>query len=170
VFSGSRLGIINYVLSLFGIGQLAWFSDPALAMAVLIATATWRGVPFAVVVLLGGLQTLPQDVYEAAIIDGTTRWQRFIYITLPLLRPIITITLILATAGALNSLDIPLTLTGGGPGNSTELIAISLYKESFFNLDVSYGATIGTIMLLVNVVLIVAFLLVQRPSRRKGED
>jgi len=168
VFSGSRLGIMNYIGSLFGVGQMAWFADPALAMTILVICAVWRGVPFSLVILLGGLQTLPRDVYEAAIIDGTSAWQRFRYITLPLLQPIILITLIMATAGALNSLDIPLALTGGGPGNSTELIAISLYKQSFFNLDVSYGATIGTVMLIVNIVLIVCFLAV-RPSRVKGE-
>lgn len=168
VFSGSRLGIVNYIASLVGVGQMAWFADPALAMSILVICSVWRGVPFSVVILLGGLQTLPRDVYEAAIIDGASAWQRFRFITLPLLQPIILITLIMATAGALNSLDIPLALTGGGPGNSTELIAVSLYKQSFFNLDVSYGATIGTIMLIVNIVLIVCFLAV-RPSKGKGE-
>jgi ABC-type sugar transport system permease subunit len=170
MFGGSRLGVANYILSLFGIGQMAWFSDPLLAMTILIAVATWRGVPFTVIILLGGLQTLPRDVYEAAIIDGTSRWQRFRYITLPLLKPIIMISLIMGTGGALNSLDIPLALTGGGPGNATELISISLYKQSFFQLDVSYGATIGTIMLIANIILIVLYLAVLQPRRRASND
>ncbi|HEY4199285.1 MAG TPA: sugar ABC transporter permease [Devosiaceae bacterium] len=170
IFGGSRLGFANYVLSLFGIGQMAWFSDPALAMVILIAVSTWRGVPFSVIILLGGLQTLPRDVYEAAIIDGTSRWQRFRYITLPLLKPIIMISLIMGTGGALNSLDIPLALTGGGPGNATELISISLYKQSFFQLDVSYGATIGTMMLVVNLILIVLYLVVLQPRRSAPND
>jgi multiple sugar transport system permease protein len=164
-FGGSRLGIANYLLSLVGVHQLAWFSDPALAMSILIAVAVWRGVPFSVIVLLGGLQTLPRDVYEAATIDGANRWQRFYHVTLPILRPIIMISLILATGGALNSLDIPLALTGGGPGNATELISISLYKQSFFQLDVSYGATIGTLMLVANLVLIGLYLWVLPPAR-----
>ncbi|HWJ73884.1 MAG TPA: sugar ABC transporter permease [Kaistia sp.] len=166
IFGGSRLGIANYLLSLVGISQMSWFADPALAMAILIGVCTWRGIPFAVIVLLGGLQTLPRDVYEAAAIDGATRWQRFRYITVPMLRPIILICLIMGTGGALNSLDIPLALTGGGPGNATELIAISLYKQSFLQLDISYGATIGTVMLVANLVLIVLYLSVLKPRRR----
>ncbi len=165
IFNGSRLGIANYILSLIGIGQTSWLSDPLLAMAILICVAAWRGVPFAVIILLGGLQTLPHDVYEAAVIDGAGRWQRFRYITLPLLRPIIMITVILATGGALNSLDIPLAMTGGGPGNATELLSIALYKQSFFYLDVSYGAAIGTLMLFINLVLIALYLAV---LQRKG--
>lgn len=170
IFSGSRLGIANYVLSLVGIGQRSWFADPLLAMVILIAVSTWRGVPFAVIMMLGGLQTLPRDVYEAAAIDGASGWQRFRYITLPMLRPIILITMILATGGSLNSLDIPLALTGGGPGNATELISISLYKESFFHLDISYGATIGTMMLIVNVALIVFYIAILKPGRKASVE
>jgi ABC-type sugar transport system permease subunit len=170
IFGGSRLGIANYVLSLVGIKQMAWFSDPLLAMGILIAVSTWRGVPFSVIMILGGLQTLPRDIYEAAAIDGANAWQRFRYITLPLLRPILLITLILGTGGSLNSLDIPLALTGGGPGNATELIAVSLYKQSFFQLDISYGATIGTVMLIANVILIVLYLAVLQPKRDAGNE
>jgi ABC-type sugar transport system permease subunit len=170
IFGGSRLGIANYVLSWFGIQQMAWFSDPLLAMAILIAVSTWRGVPFAVIMLLGGLQTLPRDVYEAAAIDGASAWQRFRYITVPLLRPIILLTVILATGGSLNSLDIPLALTGGGPGNATEIISISLYQQSFFHLDISYGATIGTMMLIANIVLIVLYILVLKPGRSTASE
>jgi multiple sugar transport system permease protein len=165
IFGGSRLDIANYLLSLIGVPQMTWLSNPALAMTILIAVSTWRGVPFAVVMLLGGLQTLPRDVYEAAAIDGAGPWQRFRYVTLPMLRPIILITIIMATGGSLNSLDIPLALTGGGPGNATEIISLSLYKQSFFNLDIGYGATIGTMMLIANLVLIVLYIVALRPGR-----
>jgi len=170
IFGGSRLGIANYLLSLVGIHQMSWFAEPALAMAILIAVSTWRGVPFAVIILLGGLQTLPRDVYEAAAIDGATAWQRFLFITLPMLRPIILISIIMATAGSLNSLDIPLALTGGGPGNATEIISISLYKQSFFQLDISYGATIGTMMLVANIILITLYITTLRTGRGAGND
>ena len=166
IFGGSRLGIVNYLLSLVGIHQMSWFADPALAMAILICVSTWRGVPFSVIMMLGGLQTLPRDIYEAAAIDGATAWQRFRYITLPMLRPIILISIIMATGGSRNSLDIPLALTGGGPGNATEIISSSLYKQSFFLLDISYGATIGTMMLIANLILITLYLVVLRPGRR----
>jgi ABC-type sugar transport system permease subunit len=170
IFGGSRLGIANYVLSLIGIKQMAWFSDPLLAMGILIAVSTWRGLPFSVIMILGGLQTLPKDIYEAAAIDGANAWQRFRYITLPLLRPIILITLILGTGGSLNSLDIPLALTGGGPGNATELLSISLYKQSFFHLNIGYGATIGTMMLIANIILIILYLAVLQPRQRADND
>lgn len=165
IFGGSRLGIANYLLSLVGVRQHAWFADPILAMAVLIFVAAWRGMPFTASIILGGLQTLPKDAYEAAIIDGANRWQRFRYITLPLLRPMLLINLIMATAAALNSLDIPLALTGGGPGKATELLSISLYRQAFLSLDASYGATIGTIMLAINVVLIVLYLQVLKSNK-----
>ncbi|MBV9812479.1 MAG: sugar ABC transporter permease [Acetobacteraceae bacterium] len=166
VFNGSRLGIANYVLSLVGLPQVSWLSDPNLAFVILTLVAAWRGVPFAVILLLGGLQTMPPDVYEAAVIDGASRWQRLRHVTLPLLRPIILITLVLATGGALNSLDIPLSLTHGGPGNATELLSITLYNQSFFRLDIGYGATIGTVMLLVNLVLIALYLLILQRRER----
>ena len=170
IFGGSRLGIANYVLSLLGIGQVSWLADPALAMAILVAVSVWRGIPFTVIILLGGLQTLPRELYEAAVIDGATAWQRFRYVTLPLLKPIIMISLIMGTGGALNSLDIPLALTGGGPGSATELFSISLYKQSFFHLDISYGAAIGSVMLIANLVLIVLYLLVLQPRRSVVHD
>ena len=160
IFNGSRLGIANYALSLLGLPQVSWLSDPTLAFVILTLVAAWRGVPFAVILLLGGLQTMPPDVYEAAVIDGASRPQRLRHVTLPLLRPIILISVVLATGGALNSLDIPLALTHGGPGNATELLSITLYNQSFFRLDIGYGAAIGTVMLLINLALIALYLLI----------
>jgi len=164
LFGGSRLGIMNYLFSLVGIRQMSWFADPALAMGVLVFVAAWRGAPFTASVLLGGLQTIPKEVYEAATIDGANGWQRFRHVTLPLLRPMVMINLIIATSAALNSLDIPLSLTGGGPGKATELLSISLYRQAFLVLDASYGATIGTVMLGMNLILIGVYLSILRSN------
>ncbi|WP_194288284.1 carbohydrate ABC transporter permease [Agrobacterium tumefaciens] len=166
IFGGSRMSISNYALSLIGMRPVSWLSDATMAMGLLIFVSVWRAVPFVSLIMLGGLQTLPSDVYEAAIIDGTNRWQRFWYVTLPLLKPMLLISLIMATAHSLNSLDTPLALTGGGPGNATEVLSISLYRQAFMLLDAGYGAAIGTLMLLVNIVLIAFYLRLVGPKRR----
>src|SRR5690606_17830163 len=117
---------------------------------------------------LGGLQTISKELYEAAQVDGANAWQRLRYITIPSLKPILLINLILATSGTLNHVDIPLALTGGGPGRATEVLSLSLYKQGFEVLDAAYSATILTVMLLINLVLTVVYLRVLR--RREADD
>ena len=161
-FNGSRLGTLNTLIAAFGIPQQSWLSNSTEAMAVLIAAVTWRGVPLSIILQLGGLQTIRQELYEAASIDGASRWQQFWHITLPSLRGILTINLIIATAGVLNQIDIPFALTGGGPARATEVLAVTLYKQGFEVLDASYASTIATIVLLVNLGLTAVYVKVLR--------
>lgn len=162
LFSGSRLGIMNTVIAMFGFESRTWFANPTESMIVLILAVVWRGVPLSIILQLGGLQTIKKELYEAAAIDGANRWQVLRYITIPSLRPILLINLIMATSGTLNHVDIPLALTGGGPGRSTEILALSIYKQGFEVLDAAYASTIATIILLLNLILTVVYLRVLR--------
>jgi multiple sugar transport system permease protein len=165
MFNGSRLGIANTVLDIFGLPGRSWLTEPASAMVIMIATAVWRGVPLSTIILLGGLQTLPRDVYEAAAIDGATPMQSFRHVTLPLMRPILLVNLIWVTAGNLNQLDIPFALTGGAPAHQTEVLSETLYEQAFRLLDGGFAASIATVMLLINLVCTIGYLLLLRSQR-----
>lgn len=158
LFNGSRLGIMNTVIGYFGLPSRGWLSDPVQAMIVMILSVVWRGMPLSIILQLGGLQTVGKDVIEAAAIDGANRWQTLRYVVVPSLRPILMINAILATAGTLNHIDIPLALTGGGPGRATEVLALSVYKVGFQQLDAAYASTIATLILVINLILTVAYL------------
>lgn len=159
LFSGSRLGIVNNLISYLGFKSHAWLSNPAEAMIIMILALVWRGVPLSIILQLGGLQTIPRELYEAARIDGASRWQQFRFITLPSLKPILMINLIMATSGTLNHLDIPLSLTNGGPGRATEVISVTLYNQGFKLLDAGYAATFATVLLVINLMLSIGYLM-----------
>lgn len=162
LFNGSRLGIVNTLIAEFGFEQRGWLSSPGEAMTVMILATVWRGVPLSIILQLGGLQTIDRQLYEAAAIDGAGRWQMLRYVTLPSLKPILMINLILATAGTLNHVDIPLALTAGGPGRATEVLALSIYKQGFEQLDAGYASAIATVILLLNLALTIAYLRILR--------
>ena len=157
-FSGSKLGMMNTLIANFGLENRNWFGSPTEAFIVLIAVMVWRGTPLSIILQLSGLQTIPKELYEAANIDGANPWQRLLHITLPGLRPIMLIDIIMVTSATLNHVDIPLALTGGGPGRATEVLALSIYKQGFEVLDAGYAATIATVILAINLVLIVTYL------------
>lgn len=165
LFSGSKLGIMNTVIAAFGFESRSWLSDPTESMAIMIASLVWRGVPLSIILQLGGLQTIAKDLYEAAAIDGASRWQSLRYITIPSLKPILLINVIMATSGTLNHVDIPLALTGGGPGRATEVLSLSLYKQGFQVLDAAYASTIATVILVINLALTIAYLRVLRSPK-----
>lgn len=165
LFSGSKLGIMNTVIAMFGLESRSWLSDPGQSMAIMIGALVWRGVPLSIILQLGGLQTIGKELYEAAAIDGASRWQVLRHITIPSLKPILLINLIMATSGTLNHVDIPLALTGGGPGRATEVLSLSLYNQGFQVLDAAYASTIATVILAINLILTVAYLRVLRAPR-----
>ena len=113
----------------------------------------WKGTALSIILQLSGLQTIPVELNEAARIDGAHWGQVFFSITLPMLRNSLMINLIMASSGTFNHLDIPFTLTNGGPGRSTEVLALTLYKQGFEVLDAGFAATVGTFIFLLNIVL-----------------
>ena len=158
-------GLVDLVTRALGLGSHNWLGDPQLALISVIAIHTWQWTPFAFLVLLATLATLPPDVYEAARLDRAGAWKRFRYITLPLIRPAIVMVIILRTMTALSAFAAIFAATGGGPGSSTEILNLYAYRTSFTELNIGYGASLATVLLAVT--LAVSFLLFRR---RRGRE
>lgn len=158
-------GLVDLVTRALGLGSHNWLGDPQLALISVIAIHTWQWTPFAFLVLLATLATLPPDVFEAARLDRASAWQRFRYITLPLIRPAIVMVIILRTMTALSAFAAIFAATGGGPGSSTEILNLYAYRTSFTELNIGYGASLATVLLAIT--LSVSFLLFRR---RRGRE
>lgn len=146
-----KQGIVNHVLNALGYDSLQWLSDPTLAMIAISIAITWKTSSFVALVLLAGLQTIPRSLYEAAEVDGATRWQQFWQITLPMLRPAIIVALIFRTITAIQNFDIPYAMTGGGPGHATETLAMYIHKTTVDFLDLGYGSALAVLMFVISV-------------------
>ena len=145
-------GIVNFLLKKFlGIRNIGWVTDIKLALPTVIMIDSWQWTPFMMLILYAGLQMLPKEPFEAAMIDGASIWQKFIYLTLPLLRPIIVIALIFRVMEAFKSFDIIYVVTHGGPARATETMTIRAYLESFSYHRLEYGAAIGLIALIITI-------------------
>ncbi len=147
-----QFGIVNVVLEAVGIEGQPWMAQRWSAFAVILLTDIWLWTPWFMLLLLAGLQSLPKEPFEAAAIDGTTPWRVFRYLTLPMLRPVIVVCVVIRSIDAFRTFDIVWTLTGGGPARSTELFSLYAYVHAFLNLDFGKGsaaAIIGAVIILV---------------------
>ncbi|MCP4399530.1 MAG: sugar ABC transporter permease [bacterium] len=159
----NEYGIISYFLKqvgLLGPGRIfdkALLTGKATAMGAIVATDIWEWTPFLALVLLGGLLSLSKEPFEAAKVDGASVWQTFWHITLPLLRPVIAIGVLIRISDAAKVLDIVYVLTGGGPGNATETAHLFAYRLNFKAFNMGYGA--AQVVLLSVVVLAVSLIL-----------
>ncbi len=154
-------GVLNGILT--GIGLFSepkqWLSDTFWTMNVIILADAWKTVPTMTLLLLAGLQPISHDLYEAAEVDGATRWQKFARITVPLLRPVILVSVALRTIGAFRVFDIIYVLTGnGGPADSTKVIAFYNYDQAFRFLFFGYGAAISWLITAFMLILIVIYI------------
>lgn len=148
-----EFGIIDYLAISAGLGSKNWLGDPFLAMVSVVVIHTWQWTPFAFMVLLASLASLPEDIYEAARIDRASAWQRFRRITLPLLRPAIVMVIIMRTMVALTAFAAIFTVTGGGPGTATEILNLYAYRKSFTELSIGYGSALAVALLIVTVII-----------------
>lgn len=155
-----EVGLVDLVTRSLGLGSHNWLGDPQLALISVIAIHTWQWTPFAFLVLLATLATLPPDVYEAARLDRAGPWQRFRYITLPLIRPAIVMVVILRTMTALSAFAAIYAATGGGPGTATEILNLYAYRTSFTELNIGYGSALSMVLLMITV--LVSWLLFRR--------
>lgn len=153
-------GLVDLVTRALGLGSHNWLGDPQLALISVIAIHTWQWTPFAFLVLLATLATLPPDVYEAARLDRASAWQRFRHITLPLIRPAVVMVVILRTMTALSAFAAIFAATGGGPGTSTEILNLYAYRTSFTELNIGYGSALA--MVLLAITMVVSWLLFRR--------
>ncbi len=157
-------GVINDLLVRLGwlSERVAWLSDPALAMVAVVVTNVWRGIPFFAIMLLAGLQAIPDDLYEAARVDGASVAQRFHRITLPLLRPIIVVATATRIIWTFNYADLIFVMTGGGPANATQITSTYTLLQAYSNLDFGYAATLSVVLLAIMLAFTVVYLKVTR--------
>lgn len=157
-------GLLNHLLLAAGIvaGPVNWLGDPVWALRAAIFMDVWKTAPFAALLLLAGLRTVPRDLYLAARVDGAGWWATFRRITLPLLLPIVLIVLVFRTMDAVRVFDAVYVLTGGGPGNGTETLSIYAYKTLFQTLQFGYGSTLSTAVFLITLTLTGGYLLLLR--------
>ncbi|TCL76473.1 carbohydrate ABC transporter membrane protein 1 (CUT1 family) [Hydrogenispora ethanolica] len=168
MYHGS-IGLLNYILlNLRLISDVhPWLSDPATVLWAAVLVNVWRGAPFFMIMMLGGLQTIPKDLYEAAKIDGANAVRTFASITVPLLKPLISTLLIYGTVGAFNFLDIILVLTRGGPANHTMVLPLYSWLSAFTDNRIGIAATISVLICLVLVLFGIAVSLIKSAKRYK---
>lgn len=159
-----ELGIINYALGVIGLPQPAWLGDPRLAMITIIIVDIWHETSFILLILLAGLTSLPDELYEAAMIDGANNRQQFRFLTVPLMMPTILVAVLIRMIAALKTYDLVYILTRGGPGISTETISYYIYRVAFVFLDMGKSAAMSFLLLLVIVGLTLILMRVMRTS------
>ncbi|MFC9065342.1 carbohydrate ABC transporter permease [Streptomyces harbinensis] len=164
-------GVLNSFLKTLGLtgDGVPWLSSPSVALLSAVLVNIWIGIPFNMVILYGGLQEIPREVYEAAALDGAGPWRTFRSITLPMLRPVVTVVLVLGFMSTIKVLDLILALTGGGPADSTQTLGTMTYQLSFMQLDFGQGAVVGNVLILVSAVFAVLYLRVNRAQSGQGK-
>ncbi|KPL81947.1 carbohydrate ABC transporter permease [Herpetosiphon geysericola] len=159
-------GLVNYVLNGLGIQSVPWLSNAWPAKFSLITAITWRWTGYNMVIYLASLQSIPDELYEAAELDGAGAWAKFWSITVPMMRPTILLTTVLSTIGTLQIFDEPYLLTRSGPSNETLSMATLLYRTAFQSAEINYASAIAYVMVLI----IAAFSLLQFRLAQRGED
>lgn len=162
-------GVVNYVLTRLHLisDPVGWLTNPSLALTSVILVNIWLGIPFNVTILYGGLKEVPEELYEAASLDGATGFGAFRHITWPMLRPVVTIVLVLGVVYTLKVFDIIIGLTGGGPANATQTLSTNSYQLSFGQFAFGQGAALSNILILISIVFAVIYLFA---NRRTVED
>jgi multiple sugar transport system permease protein len=156
-----QLGVLNYLLSLVGLPPQLWVFHPATVIPSLVLVETWQWTPLVMLIVLGGLASIPAEPYESAQIDGANIWQVFRYITLPLIAPFLFIAAMIRMIDAVKSFDIIFAITQGGPGSASETINLYLYSVAFIYYDLGYGSAIAVVFFVL-IVMLAAVLLYLR--------
>ena len=153
-------GIVNHFLTQIGLKSwvFPWFTDPSTAFGMIILMHLWRNVPFFGITLLAGMQAIPQELYDAAKVDGAGPWSRFVYITLPQLRRISMIIIIGHVAFTFNEYEFVAIATGGGPAGSTEVLPTYLYFHAWKLFELGYASAIGAVMLAVFLLFAISYI------------
>jgi multiple sugar transport system permease protein len=155
-------GALNQFLGLFGIEPVPWLVSPSLALIAVIGVNIWLGIPFNTTILYSGLQAVPEELYEAASLDGAVGWRAFWYITWPSIRSVVSVVIVLGVVYTLKAVDIILGLTGGGPANSTQTLATWAYQKSFVEFAFGQGAAISNVLIVVSLVFAFVYLYLSR--------
>jgi multiple sugar transport system permease protein len=160
-------GVLNSFLDTLGIGgHTPWLTSPEMALLSVVLVNIWIGIPFNMVILYGGLQEIPKELHEAAALDGASAWRTFRSVTLPMLKPVVTVVLVLGFMSTVKILDLILALTDGGPADATQTLGTLTYQNSFVQLDFGAGAVVGNVLILISAVFAVFYL---RANRTEGK-
>lgn len=153
MFLHPSLGIVNYLLTVVGLEPVNWLGSTRMAIWTIIMVDIWHQVSFMIVLLLAGLSALPKEPYEAARVDGASVFQSFFYITLPLMLPVIIVTLLIRMIFAVKTYDLIYIMTRGGPGVSTDLVSYSIYRTAFVSLNIGEASAMSAILLVLILLL-----------------
>ncbi|NDV01203.1 carbohydrate ABC transporter permease [Pseudoroseicyclus tamaricis] len=153
LFSEAPFGAINSTLRLVGIPPVAWLSNPDNAMMSAIIATVWQGTAYSMILLYAALRSIDDTLYEAAAVDAATPWERLWFITLPELRGALLVNAILIVIMTLNTFDVIISLTGGGPGRATEVLALYAYNTVFYNFDLAGGSVLSILLMAISLTL-----------------
>lgn len=166
-----QLGVLNYLLSFIGIGPLEWIYNQSTVIPSLVLVETWQWTPLVMLIVLGGLAAVPREPYESAEIDGANAWQKFRYLTMPMIAPFLMIAVIIRSIDAVKSFDIIYAMTQGGPGTASETINIYLYNTAFAYYDIGYASAMAVVFFIVIIALSFVLLMVRaRTQWNEMED
>jgi multiple sugar transport system permease protein len=160
-----QLGVLNYLLSLVGIGPQNWVYDPGTVIPTLILVEVWHWTPLVMLIVLGGLAGLPSEPYESALIDGASDWAMFRHITLPLVWPFIMVAIVIRTIDALKAFDTIFVITQGGPGTASETLNIFLYLQAFQFYKIGYASAVVVIFFIIVIMLSLLLLYARQKSK-----
>jgi putative chitobiose transport system permease protein len=142
-------GLLNYFASIFTSVKIPWLTNSSTAIFAIIAVTIWKGLGYYMVIYLAGLQTIPQDLYEAAAIDGSDGWRKHIDITIPMLKPYIVLVTVISAIAAMKVFEEVYVMSRGGPANSSKTVVYYLYEKGFSSLEMGYASAIGVVLFLV---------------------
>jgi multiple sugar transport system permease protein len=165
-------GVINGMLKAWGLGAFtySWLGNSSTAMQLVLVAATWTGYPFVMMMFLSAMQGISSEYYEAATVDGANALQRFWYITLPCIKPVLLIVLALELINATNAFDMIYIMTGGGPSNATEILGLLIYRLGFINLDFAGASTISVLLIFITILFFIIYFLFHITTAKKGDN
>lgn len=165
-----QYGAVNYILMSMHIidNPISWLANPSLAMLTVIFIGIWRYFPFVTINVLARLQTIQQELYEAASVDGANAWHKFCHITLPEIKGVLIVVILLRSLFMFNKVDIILLLTGGGPGNNTLTLPVQAYSYAFEGMQIGRGAANSILQFLIILVFIIIYMKSTSEGQKKG--
>jgi ABC-type sugar transport system permease subunit len=164
-FMLDQYGILNYLFTMVGLPPQGWLTDLRLVLPSIIIANVWTGTTYSLLIQTAGLQSIPQELYDVALVDGASKFQSLTKITLPLLLPFLFINLVTETGDTFHVFDRIYALTGGGPLHKTELLSIFMFRNAFVYGDLGYGAAIAVFEFFIGILFAVAYLFIFRQER-----
>ncbi|MBU9737465.1 carbohydrate ABC transporter permease [Diplocloster agilis] len=162
MFDESNSGLLNYMIQKLGFGPVPFLTSPNVALVSATVANVWRGTAQSMILLYCGIKTVSADILEAAMVDGASAWKRLIHITLPSMRNVLAVNIILNLIGTFNTFDMVMSLTGGGPGRSTEVLALSVYNQIFGQLNMGKGSAVAVILIVLNMIMAFIYFRIQQ--------